>query len=207
MDPLKIAEDLREKIIWLDLKPGEVLNMVELAETYGVSRNPITIALTRLNAEKWVENKRSHFVVSPLTIDGIRDTAEIRLVLEVQAYIWAMHRLSPAGIDELRDLSDKIASLDDTTTNRAMVELDKRFHRTIYQATQNKALAEFLERILNLYLRFWLSNPNPIKRDRFFEEALTVIEAMGKKDEIAVRTAVTAHIKASLDTIMGFSTL
>ena len=207
MDPLKIAEDLREKIIWLDLKPGEALNMVELAEAYGVSRNPITIALTRLNAEKWVEKNRSYFVVSPLTIDDIRDTTEIRLVLEVQANIWAMHRLSPAGLDELRDVADKIASLDDTTTNREMVELDKRLHRTIFQATLNKTLAEFLERILNLYLRFWLSNPNPIRREGFFKESLTILEAMEKKDEIAVRTATTAHITASLETIMGFPTL
>ena len=48
MDPIEIYEDLKEKIIWLDVSPDSTLNQAELAETYGVSRNPITIALTRL---------------------------------------------------------------------------------------------------------------------------------------------------------------
>jgi hypothetical protein len=51
MDPIEIYEDLKEKIIWLDVSPDSTLNQAELAETYGVSRNPITIALTRLDAE------------------------------------------------------------------------------------------------------------------------------------------------------------
>lgn len=31
MDPIAIYEDLKEKVIWLDLKPGSTLNLVELA--------------------------------------------------------------------------------------------------------------------------------------------------------------------------------
>jgi len=207
MDPVEIYLDLREKIIWLDLKPGETLNLVELAESYGVSRNPITIALTRLDAEKWVVKNGSHFVVSPLTIDGIRETAEIRAVLEVQAHIWAMHRLTPAGLQELKQVAAKIASLDHTASNREMVELDLRFHRIVYRETQNRVLADFLERMLNHYLRFWLSNPNPIRKEKFFGEALTIVKALENKDEVALRAAATAHIKASLDEIAGLPVL
>jgi len=39
MDPIAIYEDLKEKIIWLDLEPESTLNLVELAESYGVRRN------------------------------------------------------------------------------------------------------------------------------------------------------------------------
>ena len=45
MDPITIYEDLKEKIIWLELAPGSTLNLVELAESYGVSRNHIKSAL------------------------------------------------------------------------------------------------------------------------------------------------------------------
>ena len=38
MDPLEIYKILKEKIIWLDLKPGNTLNLVEQAESFGVSR-------------------------------------------------------------------------------------------------------------------------------------------------------------------------
>ena len=78
MDPIAIYEDLKEKIIWLDLEPGSTLNLVELAESYGVSRNPIMIALTRLNVDEWVIRQGVHFVVSPLTVDRMREITEIR---------------------------------------------------------------------------------------------------------------------------------
>ncbi len=52
MDPYKIYEILKEKIIWLDIKPGSALNLSELADSFNVSRNPLTIAFTRLDAEE-----------------------------------------------------------------------------------------------------------------------------------------------------------
>ena len=108
MDPIKIYEDLKEKIIWLKLRPGSTLNQVELSETFGVSRNPLTIALTRLDAEGWVVRNGSHFVVSPLTIDRMREITEIRLALEMQANLWAMNRITPDGIEELKELGNEI---------------------------------------------------------------------------------------------------
>ena len=91
MDPIEIYEDLKQKIIWLDVSPDSTLNQAELAENYGVSRNPITIALTRLDAEDWILRHGSHFVVSPLTLVRMREITEIRSVLEMQANLWAMH--------------------------------------------------------------------------------------------------------------------
>ena len=99
MDPLGIYTILKEKIIWLDLQPGSTLNLVEQAESFGVSRNPITIALTRLDAEEWVVRQGSHFVVRPLTLSRIREITEIRSVLEVQANFWAMQRITSDEMD------------------------------------------------------------------------------------------------------------
>ncbi len=111
------------------------------------------------------------------------------------------------GAAGIKGVAEKIALLDDTASNREMVNLDLRFHQIVYRETQNQALAEFLERILNHYLRFWLSNPSPIHKDKFFDEALTIVKAMENKDEVALRAAATAHIKASLDEIAGLPVL
>ena len=128
MDPLKIYTILKEKIIWLDLKPGSTLNLVEQAEFFGVSRNPITIALTRLDAEEWVIRQGSHFVVSPLTLNRIREITEIRSILEVQANLWAMHRITSAEKDELNHFKKEIAKLDESASNKEIVKLDVKFH-------------------------------------------------------------------------------
>ena len=203
MDPNKIYEDLKEKIIWLDLAPDSTLNQVELAEAYGVSRNPLTIALTRLDTEEWVVRHGTHFVVSPLTLDRMREITEIRSVLETQANLWAMHRMSPAGLNELRTLSNQIKKLGARPSNREAFELDLRFHRIIYRETHNHQLATLLERLLSHYLRFWLASPREIKKEAFFNDTLEMIRAIEVKDEISIRASTSAHIKLSIDKIMG----
>ncbi len=205
MDPIEIYEDLKEKIIWLDVSPDSTLNQAELAETYGVSRNPITIALTRLDAEDWVIRHGSRFVVSPLTLVRMREITEIRSVLEMQANLWAMHRITKAGLDELRGLGTEIKKLSPRASNREMVRLDFNFHRVIYRETQNHQLAQMLEKLLSHYLRFWLSAPQEINKESLFNDTLEMMKAIENKDELSMRASTAAHIKASLEKIMSIT--
>ena len=205
MDPLEIYDDLKQKIIWLDLDPGTTLNLEELAATYNVSRNPITLALTRLEVEEWVVRHGSHFVVSQLTIDRIREITEIRSVLEIQANVWALQRISPALLAQLKRLKEEILRLKDDTENRKIVELDVRFHRVIFKAARNQQMSDMLDHMLGHFLRFWLSSPKTINQKTFFRDAITIINSIETKDEKRLKAASAAHIKASLDEIMGLA--
>ncbi len=89
--------------------------------------------------------------------------------------------------------------------NREIVKLDVKFHCMIYHETKNNQLANMLKRMLTHYLRFWLASPNPIRREKFFREAIEIIDAFEANDETRLIAASTAHIKASLDEIMGLS--
>ena len=203
MDPLGIYTILKEKIIWLDLKPGSTLNLVEQAEFFGVSRNPITIALTRLDAEEWVVRQGSHFVVRPLTLSRIREITEIRSVLEVQANLWAMQRITSDEMDELKRLKKEIDKLDDRASNKEIVKLDVKFHSILFKASKNSQLATLLDRMLCHYLRFWLSFTRNIDKNSFFNQAFDIIKAIEDKDEVRLRAASVEHIRVSLDEIMG----
>lgn len=205
MDPLEIYTILKEKIIWLDLKPGSTLNLVEQAESFGISRNPITIALTRLDAEEWVVRQGSHFVVSPLTLSRIREITEIRFILEVQANLWAMHRITSDEMDELKRLKKEIDKLDDRASNKEIVKLDVKFHSILFKASKNSQLATLLDRMLCHYLRFWLSFTRNIDKNSFFNQAFDIIKAIEDKDEVRLHTASVEHIRVSLDEIMGMS--
>lgn len=205
MTPLSIYEDLKRKIIWLDLPPGTTLNLVKLAKEYDISRNPLTIALTRLEGEEWVVRNGSHFTVSPLTLERIREITEIRLIMEVQANVWAMQRMLPESLERLKDLRGRIRQLTAGINKREIIQLDVEFHQIIYQSTQNNQLAVMLDRLLNHYLRFWLAGPAIIMPEVFFKEILDVIQAIETQDETQLKSACTTHIKASLDEIMGIS--
>ena len=205
MEPNAIYEDLKAKIVWLDLKPGAALNLVELADSYGVSRTPIMLALTRLDAEELVVRQGVHFVVSPLTVERMREITEIRSVLEPQAHLWALQRMGAEGRAGLQAFRRQIQAVDRNASKRQIVELDFRFHRLIYRETRNQQLAAMLERLLGHYLRFWLSSPQGIVAADFFAEALDVIRAFEAGDAAGLRAATEQHIRVSLDTIIGIS--
>ena len=50
-----VYEVLREKILSLELKPGQELNINQLAKEMNVSRSPIRDALLRLSLDKLVD--------------------------------------------------------------------------------------------------------------------------------------------------------
>ena len=202
MEPEKIYELLKEKIIWLDLMPESVLNLSELAESFRVSRTPIKEALILLQADGWVLHQGSHFTVTPLSLDRIRETAEIRSVMEVQGNIWAMYRITPEELAALGEMEKEILQIKDTASNKKMIELDVKFHRTLFQGTKNNQLAQILKWLLSHYLRFWMSIPREIEPQSFFADTLEIIQAIKEKDEVGLRAASAAHIKKSVNEIM-----
>jgi DNA-binding GntR family transcriptional regulator len=183
--------------------PESVLNLSELAKSFGVSRTPIKEALIFLQSEGWVLRQGSHFMVTPLSLDRIRGTAEIRSVMEVQANIWAMQRITPGELCALGELSKEIMQLDESASNRQMIELDVKFHQKLFQGTKNSQLAQVLERLLSHYLRFWLSIPREIEPQSFFAETLEMIRSIEERNEVSLRSASDAHIKKSVDQIMS----
>jgi DNA-binding GntR family transcriptional regulator len=204
MDPSEIYADLKDKIIWLDLEPGYTLNLVELAKSYGVSRNPVTIAITRLVSEEWVERKGTQYVVSPLTLTRMREITEIRSVLETQANVWAMQRITPGEVRQLQEWAAEVQNLNEPASNKEIVKLDVKFHSILFSATRNSQVATLLERMLCHYLRFWLSFPQTINKASFFDQALEMIHAIETKDEARLKAASVEHVEVSLDEIMGY---
>lgn len=51
---IEIYTQIKDRILYMDYKPGEILNEKSLAEEFGVSRTPLREILTRLEWEKLV---------------------------------------------------------------------------------------------------------------------------------------------------------
>lgn len=203
MDPEQIHAALKNKIIYLELAPESVLNLSDLAKEFQVSRTPIKEVLISLQAEEWIMRQGSHFIVTPLSLERIREITEIRMVMEVQANIWAMERITAPEMDQLTALETEISRFDDTSPNLSIVNFDFTIHQFIFKTAKNSHLAKILERILGHYLRFWLAIPRQIDHKDFFSEALELIDAIRHKDDAQVRDCTTRHIQHSVAQIMG----
>lgn len=200
-EPDRIYELLKKKIIWLDLAPESVLNFSELAALWGVSRTPIKESLILLQAEGWVVRQGSHFTVTPLSLNRIREITEIRTAMELQANVWAFHRITREERDALHQLKIRMQRLNSSATNKEMIELDFKFHSLLFQATRNVTLAQMLEGLLNHYLRFWLSIGVEIDPEAFFKDTLEIIAGIEEKDEAKVKAGSITHIQRSIDEI------
>lgn len=203
MESKKIYTSLLEKIVWLDLMPESKLNLSELAQMYKVSRTPIKEVLILLESEGWIVRDGSSFSITPLSLNRIRETTEIRIILEVKANNLAMQRATQKDLMALADFKNKISGLNDISNKKQIVNLDKQFHKILFKSTKNIQLEKMLERLLSHYLRFWLASPGGIDKDSFFAEHYTIIQAIEDKDETTLKAASQKHIKDSVSKIMG----
>ena len=91
-----VFNTLREAILRGELKPGERLMEIQLANKLGVSRTPIREAIRKLELEGLVLMiPRKGAEVAQITEKSLRDVLEVRRALENLAVQSACLRMSP----------------------------------------------------------------------------------------------------------------
>ena len=111
-----ISEELLRLIAQGLLKPGERLNEVHLAESFGVSRGPVREAARELEGQGLVVSRpRQGFYVSDFTADQIVDLYEVKrwidpgLINDVLTYMDGETRLEVLADIDTSDPSEKVA--------------------------------------------------------------------------------------------------
>jgi DNA-binding GntR family transcriptional regulator len=148
--------DLRDRIVTLRLAPGTVLREEDLMAELGIGRTPLREAVKRLALENLlaVQPRRGTFVTSVDTADIVHIT-EVRAELEGQAAALAAERLDADARARAQALGGELAALDPGAGQDALMQLDERVHRLIWQTAGNPYLLDTLERFFVLSLRVW----------------------------------------------------
>jgi DNA-binding GntR family transcriptional regulator len=155
---------LKDKIIRLELPPGQRIVEDEVALSLGMSRTPLREALVRLEEDGLVETlPRQGVRVSLLSKRDIREINRVLACLEEEAAkTLAVRRPGP---DEMAQIDAAIAAMDEALEREeiaAWADADYRFHRLLIEMCGNRQLAavaiNFLEkahrfRIMTLPLR------------------------------------------------------
>src|SRR4029079_17916151 len=82
----RVVEALREAIVSLELKPGAMIDKAALCERLGVSRFPVSEALSRLQGEGLVEiQPQKGTIVSLIRLSDARENMFVRRSLETEA--------------------------------------------------------------------------------------------------------------------------
>jgi len=139
-DASKAYQQIKEKIINLDLVPGSVVQDVSLMKQLGVGRTPIREALKLLEAEKLIVTvPRRGIFVSHVSITDLQQISEVRVELEGLSARLAAER---ANSDELTGLmrccEEQLSAELGQVQER--IALDRKMHRMLTAASHNKFL-------------------------------------------------------------------
>ena len=148
---------LRDKLIMLEIRPGEPINDGQLAAELGFGRTPVREAIKRLEVDHLVISypRRGTFATT-VDFTELADVSEIRELLEPLAARRAASRASDAMRRELMHVADTIAQLDPGPGgSRELMRYDLTVHRLIYKAAANPHLEDTLIRYDNLATRIW----------------------------------------------------
>ena len=110
-----VFNTLRRAILRGELKPGERLMEIQLANKLGVSRTPIREAIRKLELEGLVLMiPRRGAEVAEITEKNLRDVLEVRCALEELAVQLACDRMDAEGLVRLKEAAEKFREVLDS---------------------------------------------------------------------------------------------
>lgn len=200
-----IFNSLREAIIIGELRPGERLMEVQLAEKMGVSRTPVREAIRKLELEGLVDmipRKGAH--VAELSIKDIMDVLEVRASLDGLATALAAERITDDELKELKHINVQFSSYIEKENLNGSIKKDAEFHDIIYRASRNDKLITILnnlreqvQRFRVIYLKDYSSPKNLIKEHNDIYDAISI------RSIEASRSLAKTHIQNQEATILS----
>ncbi|GAA2896171.1 GntR family transcriptional regulator [Pseudonocardia halophobica] len=150
-------EAIRDRLVMLEIRPGDPLNDDRLAAELGTGRTPVREALKRLEGDRLVVAypRRGTFATA-VDITDLANLSEVRLNLEPLAARSAARNAGSVDRAELGRLGDRIAALDPSGDPRELLRADVEVHRALYRATGNPHLEDVCVRLDNLATRIWV---------------------------------------------------
>lgn len=148
---------IRDRLVMLEIRPGDPLNDDRLAAELGTGRTPVREALKRLEGDRLVvAYPRRGTFATPVDITDLANLSQVRFALEPLAARSAARDAGAADRAALRELARTIAGLDPEGDPRALLRADVEVHRALYRATGNPHLEDVCVRLDNLATRIWV---------------------------------------------------
>ena len=171
-----VFNTLRQAILRGELKPGERLMEIQLANKLGVSRTPIREAIRKLELEGLVLMiPRKGAEVAEITEKSLRDVLEVRRALEELSVQLACEKITKEEIRELERVAKEFQQVVKSSDITEIAEVDVRFHDIIYTATDNQKLIQLLNNLREQMYRYRVEY---LKRDGVFPQLIAEHEAI-----------------------------
>lgn len=168
---------LRKQMTMGALIPGATINIGQIARQLGISKTPLRDALIHLEVEGFVTIlPRRGVRVNVLTLDDVRHAYDAAGMVEAAIVKDCFDRVTPAHIDELERLNDKM--INDIRNNdfTTLFETNLEFHDVYIELSDNVLLKKFIRPIKHRLYDFPRQNYIPDWEMRNCQEHQTFID-------------------------------
>lgn len=195
----QIYQMVRNMIIMGQLKPGEAINEILIAENLGVSRTPVREAVKRISDEGLVRViAQTGTFVSPISRDGLEEAYVIRRALEMESARRAAPKFDTAAAEGLEDniAAHRLAITRGRYTTA--IQLDDVFHRTIAEICGFPAIWRAVDiSKAQMDRGRYMAIPKPGYGDQTIEQHTAILEALRRKDPEGSARAMENHLETS----------
>ena len=199
---------LKDAILSLVYKPGEILRKTEICDTLGVSRSPVSEAVTKLAAEGLVDVvPQAGTFVSRFSMDDIREGAFLREALEVAAVERVALTITEPQIVLLRRNLRMQEALTEDGDVEGFLQVDYDMHNLIMSFTGFKRLPPLADstwtqvsRARNLHM------PTPGRMQAALQEHTAIVQAIIARDPETAKAATRDHVRLLVEYIEPLET-
>lgn len=197
-----VYETLKQDILDLALKPGQLLKETELCDRFGVSRTPVRDALRMLQEQGFVLTvPYKGIYVTLLSLSNIKQMIYMRVAVETMVLRDFMQVARPMVLEDIRYMIRKQQALIGETGFKPeqFYRLDAQMHSIWFEATKKQKLWEILQAQQLHYTRFrMLDFETETDFTRIIREHEQLFSMIEKKDISGVEDALKDHLYFSM---------
>lgn len=199
----KVYRHVKEGIIAMSFRPGDMIHERELAQTLGVSRTPVREALQALQDDGWLSViPRKGSMVRPLSRKEIEEVLQIRSIIASASIVLTGGRINPteqAYIHSVIGRQEKAAEEQNPFT---FMEADMEFHLAIVRLTGNRRLVAITRDLLDNFLRIGVEALMLTKYSQAMDAHKEILAALEKGDTENARIMMIDHIGKTRDALI-----
>lgn len=191
-----VFNTLRQAILTGELKPGERLMEIHLANRLGVSRTPIREAIRKLELEGLVTMiPRRGAEVAQITEKSMNDVLEVRRAMDALCVELACDRITDEETQALKQACDAFEEAVKSKDVKRIAQADVELHDIIVQATGNQRLVQLVNNLSEQMYRYRFEYIKDFSQhERLMEEHRIIYESIVKKDKETASQAARMHI-------------
>lgn len=204
----EVYEKLRDQILHVELRPGDVIYEADLATQFNISKTPVREALRLLAHAGWVVViPRKGYIVRPVELSDVRDIFAIRRMIEPALAEEAARTATEAQLASLAAILERQGAgsgdVDDA------LAAARAFHLELAAISGSQRVHTMLEGLVDEVRRLHHLLPNiedHITSEREIDAHTAIVKALSDRDPDAARSLTIEHLNEVAHTLVrGFA--